>query len=507
MQLTNCTTENYLKNIAPKQDFAAERELPADEVIRRKITTEPNKNKIQSWVEAHPTLIKVTYVAAAILGVAAIVACPFLIPLIGLAAAISLSTGITLLATASIFSLKILNRGQPIETKSLPPNHHDMANHVFTPGEYEGGKLFYHGHVPILSVDLTCPYKAGKAHGYLLGNAIEEMRSSFKSSITQAAQLGALIKEVKKQIPQEYLEEMQGVVDGFNEWSNGQKSSLTLDQLLLLHLIPDSNHLDFLKIAANNSGLSNDEAVACTAVVDGDENNGLTFARTLDWVSRGVTGKYSLVIKRKAANGKQTAEVGLPGFIGTLTGMNQSGLSLCMNICNGETNKVRGMPAVFFNRMCLEKFSTVKEVQQFVKGPNSPLGPYHMTVASAKEAAAIHFYQGTELGGHKERSWQLNNPLFVTNQRYGEENPCHRHASKQRQAALEGLFKHATATIKNPSKEQIVAYSITLPYVNTSITTNAIIMRPGKREMDVAFDNTYAAARPLQTLNDDILFN
>ena len=136
-----------------------------------------------------------------------------------------------------------------------------------------------------------------------------------------------------------------------------------------------------------------EQSVACSAIVDQDPQRGFEFARNMDWPSFGLSGAYSLVINRKHTNGlRNTVEVAVPGFIGTLTGMNDQCLALAMNVCSGTTREMRGMPASLYNRACLEQSRTVGDVEGFVR-KQAPLGPYHLTVADRNRAESIHFYQ------------------------------------------------------------------------------------------------------------------
>jgi len=55
-----------------------------------------------------------------------------------------------------------------------------MKTHVYQEKKCEGGRLYYENNVTILTLDSDDPFKAGKAHGYLCGNAISCLLKRFE---------------------------------------------------------------------------------------------------------------------------------------------------------------------------------------------------------------------------------------------------------------------------------------------------------------------------------------
>ncbi len=436
------------------------------------------------WVYEHPLATKVAEIGGLVLGVG-VFASTYPLSGVGFFAGAALSGVLTTASAAALFALDL-----------FAPPHHDMRTHVYQPGECEGGKLYYEGDVPILSLDSDDPYKAGSAHGYLAGEAIHRLTKRFSLVLhtlagrPRAEALPKTLAKIRETVPPEYLREMEGLVEGYNRWAGEQywwtfPKKMTLDDALLFHLMPDSLHFhpdEFEKTAE-------ERAVACSAVVDRDPQDGFVFARNMDWPSFGLAGAYSLVIERRHANGLcSTAEVGVPGFVGTLTGMNDRGLSLAMNVCAGYEAEVAGMPAAFYNRACLERCGSVKEVEGFVSA-NAPLGPYHMTVADRERAESIHFYQSPG-GSHVIRRWEKNEPLVTLNCRYNPQ-PCNAmHYSRERQGMIDEFFQR-----RNGESLEAV---LSLPFVNNWLTTHRVVMKPETGAFAVAFDNAFAGNAPLQ---------
>jgi len=408
------------------------------------------------------------------------------------------------------------------------PSHHEMRHHAFQPASYGAGRLYYQGDIPILELDYADPRKAGEAHGYLLGRHLHRIIKAFDQvkehiplfSGKDQDKVHKVFAELSSTIPKEYLEEMEGMVQGYNKWAREGKWSkakaIALEELLLIHLMPDSLHFNpsqiETKVSEGSQCISSQEnscvpALGCTVVVDKDPQEGLVFGRNMDWPSFGIFGLLSLIINRKQGNGKfNTVEVSLPGFAGTLTGMNSNGISLAMNVAVGHTSKIRGMPAAFFNRLCLETSPDLKAVQTKIE-QLSPLGPYHLTAADASAAKSFHFYQAPG-PSHFVREWKEGNPLITTNCNYvsATERDWHMHHSEERHLLLDKLFREAVAADSlEPGK--LVRGSLTLPYVNNHETTHKVVMCPQTKKIQVAFDNAFAGKVPLYELDTSELWS
>ena len=460
-----------------------------------------SRERAAVWIHRHPTIVKIVVIAAAILGIGLLASLPFTALFLGGGCIAAIAVGGGVLTLASSIALLILD--------ILIPPHHNMANHAFKPGECEGGRLYYDGDVPILSLNSDDPYKAGEAHGYLCGSAISHLSRRFAFILhtlarqPRADQLSPeLLADIRQKIPDNYLLEMQGLLEGYNKWAKEYwwqlPKKITLDDILLFHLMPDSVHFHpnaSKRAQKERESSKTSPLLACTAIVDRDENGGLVFLRNMDWPSFGLAGTYSLVIHRKHRDHLcSTLEVGTPGLVGTLTGMNSQGLGLGMNVCSGSTWSIRGMPASFYNRACLENCQSVEGVEKFTRD-NPPLGPYHLTVADAKQASSIHFYQSPG-NTHVIRPKEDNRPLATLNCRYDPNPNCDMHNSRERQSVIDRFFQ------KMRPREEVLG----LPFVNNWITTHRVVMKPQLGTLQVAFDNAFAGKGPLHTVSTKNLF-
>ena len=454
------------------------------------------------WIHKHPTTVKVAQVAGVVLGAGMMAPAVLGVAFFETSSVVALAAVGSFLAPSSVAGLLALDY--------IISPHHDMKNHVYKPGQCEGGKLYYEGDVPILSLESDNPFIAGKAHGYLCGEAISHVAKRFDLMLHEvggsprADSLPNTLAKIRQTIPDKYLREIEGVVEGYNKWAGEQywwqfSKKLTLDDALLIHLMPEGTHFDpgfFEKWVASEP--SRRQAVACTATIDRDPRKELEFARNMDWPSFGIAGTYSLVINRRYSNGLQnTVEVGVPGFIGTLTGMNRQGLSVAMNVSSGWTKRINGMPAVFYNRACLETCRNVTDVDSFVHR-QSPLGPYHLTAADQNKGQSFHFYQSITRG-HVVRRWRKNHPLTTLNFHYSPKPSRPVFYCEERQQNLDRFFQQR----RNRPLEE----ALSLPFVNNWLTTHRVVMEPKSRTLRVAFDNAFAGHAPLHSVPTERLLS
>jgi hypothetical protein len=467
---------------------------------------EQNKNLTRleawcSWIHERPTTVKVLKIAALILGIGLIASLPFTAPILGTGLLVGLAiTGALLILTSSVALVAL----------DLLVSSHNMKNHVYKPNQCESGKLYYEGDVPILSLDYDDPIKAGRAQGYLCGEVINRISKRLDLVLhtlgrkPRSSQLSNILSKVRATSPW-FLSEIKGLVEGYNRWAREQHwwqfpKKLTEDDILLLQLIPDSLQFDPGAAESNLQIQPTPEwqRVACSAIVERNEKTGFVFARNMDWPSFGLLGACSLVIHRKNKGVRlETVEVGFPSFIGTLTGMNSNGLSLAMNVCPPTRDPavdVRGMPAALYNRMCLEMWSTVDDLEVFSR-IWSPLGPYHLTVSDKVKALSIHFYQDYSRNPpHFIRRYDDNQHLYTLNCYYN--HPCN--CGDKRPHQIDRFFQHRD---NRPLEE-----ALSLPFVNNLGTTHRVVMEPQTRRFRVAFDNSFAGKAPLQEVSASALF-
>lgn len=418
--------------------------------------------------------------------------------------------------------------GIPPAFTTLAPVHHSMSTHVYRQGSVTNdkgiviGSLKYVGDVPVLKLSGETAFESGYAQGQLLTNAITQSRKKAQIALygiqrmPRPESISNELERIKNALPKRFVEEMEGLVKGYNQKIETESLSktapresakiqkLTLNELLYLHLIPDSLHFhpkrnselesSPLEMAIPNQ-LQNMPLAACTFLAQRSEEEGVVVARNMDWSSFNVAGTYSLIVSRNnPETGIRTAEVSVPGMIGTLTGMNDKGLCVAMNVCSDTKRKEdRGLiPACLYNRMILDTCHSVEEVRKEVsKKSNEALGPYHLSAADEKEACTISLYHN-ENNGIAVRNLSDSQSLLTTNRWYDTSDPSHMFYSQEREA---NIHTYLTAQQGRPLDKSLNE-ALSLDHVNNSLTTHSVMMLPGKREMRVSFDNAWAGDKP-----------
>jgi len=414
------STTAYLQNQAPQQPFSEAFE-EADEV--------PYCN---------PTIMKATAVFFLVVGIALLATISIAQPL-GTWVVPTFSIIGSLDVLICLVALRLLGFISYI----IPP-HHSMTHHVYEerkincPNEHMLGELKYVNHVPILTIEnAENRLAAGKTFGYLTAKQIFHLVDEFRyllhdfghyfgKGMPRAREVPEVIQAIKEHIPQEYLQELEGFVVGCKIWcrEHGKDDKgITVDELLLYHLIPERCHFNLQTVA---QGMQRVSKVGCTVLMAKDKEHGMTLGRNLDWESYGLIGTHSLVVTRKKSNGDATTDVTVPGILGTFSGMNSAGLCVAMNVVPANTFLVKGMPALFFNRYCLEHYQTVKEAQAFIESRKSdPLGPYHLTLVDPEDAYIYSLFQGIDQSHHLRRLDTEQQPYLCTTNFYylnGEKN-------------------------------------------------------------------------------------
>lgn len=467
-------------------------------------------DSIKKWVIQNPTRTKTIIVTSLIFGTILCIGSPFLLANKSIIVLLSICGGLQ--ATVSYLALKYLN----ILCPSLVQNSRFYKEHSMGVG-----RLYYppKSDVPILEIFSDIPYHAGHSMGYLAAEGITVLLKhlSLQKSLFQLPSVDKIpntLKAIKNKIPQEYVEEMQGIVEGYNQWLDEKKSKekkLTFEELLFIHLIPELTHFNPIGIENSLTGKFSDSIPQLppnnsgTIVVAYDKNEGIVFGNQLNFE---IPGQTSLVINRKYKKKEKdtTVEVGFPGFAGTCLGINSKGFSLAMNTCQGYTNKVEGMPAVFFNRQCLTTCKGVYQVsEKMFKSP--PLGSYNLTLADPDHSMTYHFFQGTNQDNkHVKQSFIKFYPLVVTNCRTNEEGDESRHTqfSLERADIVKKLFSQSKESVSSNITEhgtKLVKSALKLPYVDTDTSIAQVVMYPQSRSIELAFSNSHSGRKNLQKLN------
>lgn len=464
-----------------------------------------NETSLTPWLERfiyathkHPLRVKIALLATAILG-AGLIGCGLFLGL-HVAIAATCVVGGALLYLATCVAWYIYGLIHPF----------DMAKHAYQEGTEPGGSLTYRGHVPVLTLDADHPALAGEAQGFLCGSAINRLASRYEMALKllfgwpSADKLKPLLATLKDKIPPAYWEEIQGMAKGYKRWTDAHPlaTPISADQFLLMQLIPDCFHF-------HPTGFSKgllQVGLGCTTVIN-KEDGKMNVARMLDFQGMGEA-ELSLVFYRHHKEGgelQSCAHYGLSALLGVASGDNGK-IFLGMNVCNGETTEIQGLPAALYNLLCLEQCDSVKKVKEFVKN-HLPQGPYQLYAVDANDAAVFHMDQ-TAPPGHPSletlpwegtsrcylvEKFQEGHPLVVVNLTYeydkaGIFTAFDMGRSVERLEAITDFFTH------RKKDEPLTNLQEQYP-INNGLSIHRIHATPG--EFYVACDNARAGSTPL----------
>jgi hypothetical protein len=155
--------------------------------------------------------------------------------------------------------------------------------------------------------------------------------------------------------------------------------------LMVPQFPPD--HLKELEAAAKVSGVDRDQFIVANTVYDIIKISGCStlvispeksstgtpiFGRNLDFFLIANINEYSLVKVYRPKGKHAFASVGFPGLFGSVSGMNDAGLSLAANEVSSTKDgspkfDLKGVPLILAFRRILEECSTVDEVEKFLR--------------------------------------------------------------------------------------------------------------------------------------------
>ncbi len=201
--------------------------------------------------------------------------------------------------------------------------------------ENVNGSLENIGEIRILNLWGTWS-EMGYAHGYLLGPDIEEVFEEYFLEMTGGVFNYESVRTyflLFFDIPSEFVDYSQGIISGITDTVSIFSDTLGRDMdyidICVLSATPDLSGLRGMKQFLCTSVSAWDSAT----VDDPELNSAPAISRNLDYyVDTGSSIlDNSLLITFEPETGQDWISVGFPGFAGCLSGMNESGISACLN--------------------------------------------------------------------------------------------------------------------------------------------------------------------------------
>ncbi|HOX40257.1 MAG TPA: C45 family autoproteolytic acyltransferase/hydrolase [Candidatus Brocadiia bacterium] len=231
------------------------------------------------------------------------------------------------------------------------------------------------------------PYQMGYQHGWLLHEEVIHDLNSTKAylqSKTWDDGVGTLWEKAdhvltfcRSYIPQAYIDEIAGLIDGVR----AKDPSATISETMILKL----------HVSAEVLGTS----FLCTQFVafkskTVDEH--VIHARNLEWDPRMDVQGNGLIVVYEGTQGYAFANFTWAGYIGAFTGVNQKGLMCGLNSspCGDET--FSGIPMPFQVRQILEQSGSVEKARQVLALMHRTLGT-NMVVSTGRDPKIMRAFE------------------------------------------------------------------------------------------------------------------
>ncbi len=347
---------------------------------------------------------------------------------------------------------------------------------VFTEGRSGQGQLRIERGVPVLTLRGT-PREMGRQHGELLKDEIRTLYDDYLVAFVGGPAMARVASATASatlmtHVPDRFREEMEGLAEG---------AGLPMAAVVLAQAFLD------LKKSVQCSTL----AATGPAAADGEP----LLARNLDFPSLGLAQRYSLVIVREPDRGPRTVTVGWPMLLGTLSGLSERGLALAMmEVYDGGTSTLSGMPYALLYRQTLEEATTVDEALAHL-GRARRTTTNNVTLVDAAGGAAVAELSPERVAIRRPSQGVVmaTNHFRAEPHRHGE--ACPRYA-RLRRDARERARPYTAADLEGLLAEVALGRD----------NLQAMILMPRARALRLAIGRAPAAAGPYVLLDRGLLF-
>lgn len=250
-------------------------------------------------------------------------------------------------------------------------------------------------------------YEMGYQHGSILKEEVkQDIRGFLNYSNVSIDYLLGIWNVMKDYVPQEYIEEMQGLADG---------AGISFEELAAANMVV---------IVGDMGG-----CFGISAWADATKDGKLYHARSFDQpfnIQDPVTGTFahenSVLIVRNPDNGYASLIPTVAGAMHGGGGINEQGIAVGQQICWSKDQTLHGMPAQFRVQQVLDHASTAMEAIEFLAS-NRELG-WNFIVSDSKipagyvvETTANYTYIGTfdDPTEGKKPFWNIEDAVRRTN--------------------------------------------------------------------------------------------
>lgn len=245
------------------------------------------------------------------------------------------------------------------------------------------------GRIPVLFVSGT-PYERGFQHGALLRAEVQDNLQYLYDHALQVYRSEVIFEEaferLRPHIPEEYMQEMQGLAHG---------AKLPLQLIHYVHTLPSLTEWGGKKRLKEiaKSMMRGDLGTSCSnfSLLPGaTEEAQFLSVRILDWGLHKISKlhKYPLVTVSKPDTGFASANLTWVGFLGAVSGMNEQGITLGeMGYGDPPNESLHGKPMIFLLRDILAYADSLDDVRTIISSsPGTNSFGFLMTDGKTKEA-------------------------------------------------------------------------------------------------------------------------
>ena len=244
------------------------------------------------------------------------------------------------------------------------------------PDRYHGGSVEQVNGITVLHVEGGA-YDMGLQQGVLLREQIKGLWLDYvRGSIVGGRKytpeyLLACARTMEKHIPAEYIEEMKGIAAG---------AGVAYEDILVMHTHADTVHYGHgWGKPDSKPGECSNFAVWGPATADG----ALLHGRNLDWSTSGGAQKYPCVIDYHPFKGNRLCLIAWAGAVGSVTGMNEKGITYGEMTSSSTDETLDGMPLFIQFRHILQYANTLEEAVEMQKSFDRTTG-WNMMIGDGK---------------------------------------------------------------------------------------------------------------------------
>lgn len=386
------------------------------------------------------------------------------------------------------------------------------------------GRIYHDKGVPVVQYYTGDPYKQGYAQGVLMGREILELFREYIKPLLNALNAAPscctegrgykptfalwndylkpylifnlnLCRDSSKQrlnqrmgeivIPDRRKREMEGIVQAVNDYYGHGDKPLTIDDMIHGHIFLDSY---------KKMGMAGQSQVFGCSAVSYQNDEGAFLGRNLDWpdINGCHIGDYSIVSRRLSREGEPYVTIDFPGFVGSLTGMNQS---LSLAICESGASISRGLPYNLAIRELLESASSMTDTRSYLL--QTPIASSINLMVADKTTIGL-FQIDPENREPVQEILPVGDALFATNHFVDCQNPetiLEETIADTTSLERMGLLKRTFRSELSEGAPVFAAIRNGLHMACEGDTIQRIIMDPKNGTFEISFDREWAAFR------------